>query len=58
MSEQYLQLSVGGPERTTARAPRLEHTNINKEYWEYNARRSMQRQEHEGEERHHTRSDK
>lgn len=47
MSEQCLQLSVGGPAKPRARASRLEHININKEYWEYNTRRSTQREEHE-----------
>ena len=47
VSEQCLQLSVGGPAKPRARASRLEHININKEYWEYNTRRSTQREEHE-----------
>ena len=53
-----MQLSVGGPEKTRARASRLEHININKEYWEYHTRRSTQRQEHERDERYQMRSEK
>lgn len=39
---------MGRPERTGTKAPRLEHVNVNKQYWEYNARRSEQTENYEG----------